>query len=94
MNQSLIGKDAEAEILKIEEAVRLLILEGRKRFLTEPEAALYLGRSQRWVRLMRQRRILPFSKVGGAVRYETARIDEALRALERPSALAPKGGRK
>lgn len=73
---------------------RELILTGRKRFLSEAELSLYLGKSTRWIREARRKRILPSVKVGGASRYETSRIDEALRALERPSVLASKGGRK
>lgn len=73
---------------------RELILKGEKRFLTEWELALYLSRSERWCRLMRKRRLLPYSKIGSAVRYETAKVDEALRALSKPTVLPGKRGAK
>ena len=74
---------------------RELILSGKKRFLSEPELALYLGRSTRWLRYLRKRRVFPFSKIGSAVRYETEKVNATLSAMERPSLLTlPKGGKK
>jgi excisionase family DNA binding protein len=50
----------------------------RRRLLTEPEAAAYLGTSVRQVRNLRYKRLLPYLKVGGSVRLIRDDLDDFL----------------
>lgn len=73
--------------MKVDREILELVLTGRKRFLSEAELSLYLGRSERWIREARRKRLLPFVKLGGCVRFETSKIDAVLEALEKPSVI-------
>ena len=57
--------------------------------LTESELAADLALSLSWLRKDRQtKRLLPFFKIGGAVRYNRDRVLQALARMEEGGALA------
>jgi helix-turn-helix protein len=54
-----------------------------KQFLREKEQAANLRVSQRTLREWRQRKIVPFFKIGRVVFFDPERVQEALRKFER-----------
>ncbi|NLV29652.1 MAG: helix-turn-helix domain-containing protein [Acidobacteria bacterium] len=52
---------------------------SRRERLTETEASIYIGMSRPWMRLARMKRQGPsFLKIGRAIRYDVADLDQWL----------------
>jgi excisionase family DNA binding protein len=79
--------DPQAEIksLLMDIKAQLLRETGISReFLTEKEAATYLGVSPRTIRNWRERRELPVTQLGRAVRYQKSQLDHFAKAHSTP----------
>lgn len=50
---------------------------------TERQLAEYLGKSERWLRDMRSRHLIPWIRIGGEVRYDREQISNWMQSKTR-----------
>ena len=70
-------------------------MQDQDTWMDPPDAAAYLGMTERWIRRQIESRTIPFNKLGGRIRFRKSDLDEIIERGDIPAEreLVPRGGR-